>query len=158
MNRVVEQGLPPYLLRELDLVVFPKHVGGERYVGSAVEFVDEERYRACSGRCGVVEKQGTTVYWNAIFERTVEGEFRFDYAHPAVHDVENRRCGVDLFESLADRTDRPTEAVEQEFHRKHRYVEYLVREGVDDFGELFSFLSDLRTDEAATVERIGAGR
>ncbi|MFC4405337.1 type II/IV secretion system ATPase subunit [Haloarchaeobius iranensis] len=158
VNRVVEQGLPPYLLRELDLVVFPKRVDGERYVGSAVEFVDEERYRACSGRCGVVEKHGTTVYWNAIFERTVEGEFRFDYAHPAVHDVENRRCGVDLFERLADRTDRPTEAVEREFHRKHRYVEYLVREGVDDFEELFSFLSDLRTDEQATVERIGAGR
>jgi len=32
-------------------------------------------------------------------------------------------------------------------------VQYLVQEGVSDFDELFGFVSDLRTDEAATVER-----
>jgi len=42
-----------------------------------------------------------------------------------------------------------------EFRRNHRYVEYFVREGVTDFEELFAFLADLRTDEAATVERVG---
>jgi hypothetical protein len=45
--------------------------------------------------------------------------------------------------------------VKRELRRKHRYVEYLVREGIDDFNELFAFLSDLRTDEPATVERVG---
>jgi hypothetical protein len=45
--------------------------------------------------------------------------------------------------------------VTRDFRRKHRYVEYVVREGIDDFEELFAFLADLRTDEAATVERVG---
>ena len=48
----------------------------------------------------------------------------------------------------------PVDAVEDEFHRKHRYVRYMVQEGTTDFEDLFEFLSDLRNDEAATVERI----
>jgi hypothetical protein len=44
--------------------------------------------------------------------------------------------------------------VEADFHRKHRYVRYLEREGITDGEALFEFLADLRTDEAATVERI----
>ena len=40
-----------------------------------------------------------------------------------------------------------------EFGRKRRYVEHLVREGHDDFEELFRVLADLRANEAATVER-----
>jgi hypothetical protein len=51
-------------------------------------------------------------------------------------------------------TDRSVDAVEDEFHRKHRYVRYFVREGVDDFDALFDLLADLKTDEAATVERL----
>ncbi|WP_338741176.1 hypothetical protein [Haloplanus salilacus] len=34
-----------------------------------------------------------------------------------------------------------------------RSVRYLVKEGVADVDDLFGFVSDLRTDEAATVER-----
>ncbi len=158
VNRVVEQGLPPYLLRELDLVVFPKHVGGERYVGEAVEFVSAEAYERCSGRCGVVEKAGTEVYWNQVFRRTTEGTFEFGYADPDLHDVTTSRCDLRSFESLAARTNRPVAEVEAEFRRKHRYVQYLVETDYSDFDELFGFLCDLRTDETATVERVRAGR
>lgn len=69
-----------------------------------------------------------------------------------------RRNDVRVFHRLADRTDRSVEAVETEFHRKHGYVQYLVREGVNDFDALFDFLADLETNEAATVERATSGR
>ncbi|PSQ16384.1 secretion system protein [Halobacteriales archaeon QS_8_69_26] len=192
VNRVVEQGLPTYLLRELDLVVFPRHVDGERYVGEVVEFLSEPEYRAVEGGSGhgTIHKDGTTIYWNTVARRTPGGEFRFDYepgasatataadggprdadrggegdgrraegadrgaeaANRGMEDVDSR--GIRFFDRLADRTDRTTAEVEAEFRRKHRYVEYLVREGVDDFDALYEFLADLRTDEAATVERI----
>ncbi len=152
VNRVVEQGLPPYLLRELDLVVFPHHVDGERYVSEVVELVDADGFDSVDGRCGVVEKRGTEVYWNSVAWRDSGGQFHVDYDHPQLGDDE-RRLGLRTFDRLARLTDRDVDAVEREFHRKHRYVEYLVREGVDDFTDLFEFLADLRTDEAATVER-----
>jgi type IV secretory pathway ATPase VirB11/archaellum biosynthesis ATPase len=157
VNRVVEQGLPAYLLRELDLVVFPRHVDGERYVGEAVEFCSAREYERLdrdAGACGTVEKDGTTVYWNRVCERTHDGGFRFAYDHPDLGD-DREASRTAAFERLAERRDRPVADVEREFRRKHRYVEYLVREGVDDFDALFAFLSDLRTDEAATVERVG---
>jgi type IV secretory pathway ATPase VirB11/archaellum biosynthesis ATPase len=162
VNRVVEQGLPAYLLEEIDLVVFPHHVEGERYVAEAVEFVDpaaveEHGPRGAVERpgldAGVVEKADREIGWNRVYERGVDGGFRLDYAHPSLGDRE-RGVGLALFERLAAATDRPVEAVEREFHRKRGYVEYLVREGVTDFDRIFEFVSDLRTDEAATVERI----
>ena len=158
VNRVVEQGLPPHLLREIDLVVFPRRVDGERYVGEAIELVED------GGES--VDREATTVRYNTVCERTADGGFRFAYDHPALSDgpataareATGEAAGVRAFARIADRTDRSVEAVEREFHRKHRYVEYLVREGVDDADELFAFLADLRADEAATVERASDGR
>jgi len=164
INRVVEQGLPPYLLRELDLVVFPRYVDGERYVGEVVELLDETAYRALDsdGRCGVIEKQGTEVYWNTVAWRQPDGDFAFAYDHPALDDEEatagaqagDWSCEMHTFERVAALTDRSVDAVRSEFHRKHRYVKYFVRESVDDFEALFDLLADLETDEAATVERL----
>ncbi|MFB6123061.1 MAG: ATPase, T2SS/T4P/T4SS family, partial [Haloferacaceae archaeon] len=160
INRVIEQGLPPYLLREIDLVVFPHHVDGDRYVSEAVELLSASEYEALDDRdgtgrlrSGVVEKGGRTLYWNSVAERDTDGTFRLDYDHPQLDD-DRRALGFHLFRRIADRTDRDVEAVESEFHRKHRYVRYLVREDVTDFDRLFGFISDLRTDEAATVERV----
>jgi type IV secretory pathway ATPase VirB11/archaellum biosynthesis ATPase len=160
VNRVVEQGLPAYLLQELDLVVFPRHVDGERYVGRAVELLDETAYRRldCDDeRSGAIRKDGTTIYWNTVAWRDHDGEFHLAYEHPQLGDDERDRRTA-LFDHLAERTDRPVEGVEDEFHRKHRYVQYLQREGLTDFEELFGFLADLRTDEAATVERASSQR
>ncbi|WP_327052845.1 type II/IV secretion system ATPase subunit [Halomicrococcus gelatinilyticus] len=153
VNRVIEQGLPPYLLREIDLVVFPQYVDGDRYVGELVELVSEAEFADCDGRCGAIDKDDTTVYWNAVAWRDHDGEFHVDYDHPRLGDDE-RDLGLHFFDRLADRTDRSVEAVETEFHRKHRYVQYLEREGVADFDELFSFLADLHNNETATVERV----
>ncbi|WP_254546215.1 type II/IV secretion system ATPase subunit [Halomarina pelagica] len=154
VNRAVEQGLPAYLLAELDLVVFPKRVGGERYVGRVVEFLDGP---ATGSGGGVVERGGTTIHYDTVCERTVDGGFAFAYDHPALGD-DARDCRTAVFDRIADRTDRPVEAVEREFLRKHRYVEYLVNEGVSDADELFGFLADLRANEAATVERVAHAR
>ncbi|KAB1197160.1 MULTISPECIES: type II/IV secretion system ATPase subunit [Haloferax] len=153
VNRVIEQGLPAYLLRELDLVVFPHKVDGERYVAEVVELVPESEYDETWGRRGVVEKDGRTLHWNTIARRTPDGSFDLSYEHPQLGD-DHRRVGIRLFHRIADATDREVEAVEREFHRKHRYVEYLTQESVTDVDQLFGFLSDLRTDEAATVERV----
>ena len=152
VNRVVEQGLPSYLLAELDLVVFPRHTDGERYVGRAVEFVDEATYESCAGPKGVVEKDDATIYYDEVLARTPDGAFERAYEHPDLHeDATTRRCEHAVFETIADRTDRTVDAVEDEFHRKHRYVEHFVQADVRDVDELFSVVADLRTDETATV-------
>ncbi|WP_336034929.1 type II/IV secretion system ATPase subunit [Halobacterium yunchengense] len=141
VNRAVEQGVPPYLLKEVDLVVFPRHVDGERYVGDVVELVADPDPGDDSVES--VEKDGDVVHYRRVLERTPDGEFAFV------------GCGdVRLLDSVAAQTDRPVGAVRDEFARKRRYVEYLEREGVADFEDLFGLLSDLRTDEAATVERL----
>ncbi len=41
---MIKQGLAPYLLHEIDLVVFPHHVDGDRYVAEAVELLSESEY------------------------------------------------------------------------------------------------------------------
>jgi len=165
VNRVVEQGLPAYLVRELDLVVFPRFVDGERYVGEVVELVGPTAYDALDGEKGRIEKDGTTIHWNRVAwlerrERDPVGRdgdagarFGFDYAHPQLGDDE-RAANVRFFHRLARTTDRTVEAVEAEFHRKYRYVRYMEREELDDFEALFGFLADLQTNEPATVERI----
>ena len=154
VNRVVEQGLPPHLLGEIDLVVFPHRVDGDRYVGEAVELaVDPTTFADCGGPGGVVETAGTRVAWNRVAGRTTDGEFSFAYDHPQLGGVD-RRLDHRIFDQIAARTDRDTSAVESEFHRKRRYVAYLRQEGVTGFRETFEFLADLRADEAATVDRM----
>jgi type IV secretory pathway ATPase VirB11/archaellum biosynthesis ATPase len=145
VNRIIEQGLPPYLLREIDLVVFPRRVDGERYVGQVVELLDEQTFRDLDTdeRCGVVQKGGTEVYWNTVLWRDGEG---FEFARG--------EHTVTTFDRIAKLTDRSPEAVETEFERKHRYVKHMVREEIDDFETIFELLADLETNEAATVERL----
>ena len=149
VNRVVEKGLPPYLLREIDLVVFPRRVDGQRYVGEVIELLDERSFSNLDreDNCGVIRKQGTPVYWNRIARRSETGEFVVDYDSEGDAHIQTLR-------RIATLTDRPVEAVADEFDRKHRYVEHMVREGIDDFDSLFELLADLQTDEAATVERL----
>jgi len=147
VNRVVEQGVPAYLLREVDLVVFPRHVDGDRYVGEVVEFVGVEGHTD-GPRAGMTEKADTPVRWNRICARTHDGDWDLAFGPDA------DAAPIATVERLAALTDRPVSAVEAEIERKHRYVRYLVEEGVDDVDELFEVLSDLRTDEAATVERL----
>ncbi|MEF8774095.1 MAG: type II/IV secretion system ATPase subunit [Halobacteriales archaeon] len=144
VNRIIEQGLPSYLLREIDLVVFPKHVDGERYVGEVVELLGDDTADG-DAPTGVVSKDGTAVRYRTVAERDPDGEFSF-------HGPES----LAFFEQLADRTDRPVEAVHEEFRRKRQYVDYLRQAEVDDLDELFGLLSDLRTNEAATVERLAS--
>ncbi|MFB6268669.1 MAG: type II/IV secretion system ATPase subunit, partial [Halobacterium sp.] len=141
VNRAIEQGVPPYLLRELDLVLFPRHVDGDRYVGDVVELAPD----ADPGDPAVesVEKDGDEIHYRRVVERTPGGDFSFV-----------GRDAVQFFERVAAQTDRPVADVHDEFERKRRYVEYLEREEVSDFDDLFGLLSDLRTDETATVERL----
>jgi len=150
VNRVVEQGLPAYLLREIDLVVFPRRVDGERYVGRVVELLGEppdgaEGSAGAPGEAATVRKGDSSVGYREVARRRPAGGF--DVADPDE---------LAFFERLAARTDRPVEDCVAEFERKRRYVEYFRRAGVDDFEALFGLLSDLRTDEAATVERLAA--
>lgn len=163
VNRVVEQGLPPHLLREIDLVVFPREVDGDRYVGEVVELLSQSEYEqldanaSTRARRGRVEKDDATVYWNTVAHRDTDGEFHLAYDHPRLGDEREQRRHR-FFDRLAARTDRSVAEVEDEFHRKHGYVQYLAQEGMNDFEELFGFLSDLETNEAATVERAKRGR
>lgn len=138
VNRAIEQGVPAYLLREVDLVVFPRNVDGDRYVGDVVEFTPD-----ALNDTEPVEKDDGTIHHRSVLERTPEGGFEFAGADQ-----------IQFLDQLAARTNQPVEAVREEFEHKRRYVEYLEREGVSNFDELFGLLSDLRTDETATVERL----
>ncbi len=148
VNRIIEQGLPPYLLREIDLVIFPRRIDGERYVGSVVELLDESTYRELesSEDSGIVEKGGTEVYWNTVVQRDETGAFEIGW--------ETDENAVSTFESVGRLTDSSAEAIREEFQRKHRYVKYMVREEIDDFEGTFELLADLQTNEAAAVERL----
>ncbi|MFC7019931.1 MULTISPECIES: type II/IV secretion system ATPase subunit [Haloarcula] len=151
VNRVIEKGVPTYLLAEIDLVVFPRYVDGERYVADVVEFVDEPRYR--DDRSGTIEKDGTTVHWNSVCRRRPDGTYDIAYEHPQFGG-EARSVETGVLERLATLRDEPIEDVEAALHRRHRYVQYLVREDLTDFESLFEVLADLETNEAATVERL----
>jgi len=146
-DRALDRGLAPSVLRRLDLVAFVEHVDGDRYVGDVIEFLSEPEYRALDGdgRRRAFRRGDATIYWNAVASRGSDGEFRFDGERIA------------LFDRLADVTDRSPSAVGAEFRRKHRYVRFLCREGIDDYDALWDFLSDLHANEAATVERVRAG-
>jgi type IV secretory pathway ATPase VirB11/archaellum biosynthesis ATPase len=153
VNRVIEKGLPAYLLAEIDLVVFPERVDGDRHVSTAVELLSEREAAEFEGSTEMIEKDGVTVHYNRVLDRTEAEAWTFGYRHPKLGDPTPDR-GLRTLDRLADRTNRSVEAVEAEFHRKHGYVEYLVRDGISEVEALFGFLSDLRTDEAATIERI----
>ena len=152
VNRVIEQDLAPYLLEEIDLLVFPRRVGDDRFVGEVVEIIDEAAYRDLNretGRCGVVRKDNTTVYWNAVCWREQDGQFSF------AADLTDGVSGeTTAFERLATKTNSTVEDIEALFEQRHRYVRYLCQEHVTDAAELFALLADLETDEAATVERL----
>jgi type IV secretory pathway ATPase VirB11/archaellum biosynthesis ATPase len=141
VNRAIEQGVPPYLLREVDLVVFPRHVDGDRYVGDVVELAPDAH--TDDPAVESVEKDGAEIHYRRVVERTPGGEFSFV-----------GRDAVQFFDRVAAQTDRGVADVHDEFERKRRYVEYLAQEDVSDFDALFGLLSDLQTDETATVERL----
>ena len=150
VNRIIEKGVPTYLLAEIDLVVFPRHVDGDRYVSEVVEFVDDP---LDTGRSGTIEKDGATIHYNVLCRRGPDGAFDLAYRHPQLGDGD-RRVDTAIFERVSTLRDEPVGTVEETFHRRHRYVKYLVKEGVTDFEALFGVLADLETNEAATVERL----
>ncbi|MDS0280968.1 type II/IV secretion system ATPase subunit [Haloarcula onubensis] len=150
VNRIIEKGVPTYLLAEIDLVVFPRHVGGERYVGEVVEFPREPPE---GDRGGTIEKDGERIHYNTLCRHRPDGSFDLAYDHPQLGD-DRRRVETAIFDRLSSLRDEPVETVEETFHRRHRYVKYLVREDLTDFEELFGVLADLETNEAATVERL----
>ncbi len=187
-NRVVNQGLSPYLLTEIDLVVFTRQFDGQRYVGEAIEFLEADAFETVSGRGGQIDVDNQTVYWNTVAQRDRLGNGNFAYTHPRLAENDHGSptqdqigdrldqsafetdnwgvadndtsgdqrptCDMRVLHRIAEQTDRPVQAVEAEYHRKLRYVRYLVEHGIDDVDALFEFLADLRTNEAATVERI----
>jgi hypothetical protein len=146
----------------LDLVVFPRRVNGERYVGSVVELLSAADYETLpsSARTGVIEKAGTTLYYNTILWRDTDGSFAMAYDHPSLGGPNAATEGIQdrlthrVFHRIATATDQDVDDIAESFRNRHRYVQYLVREDITDADRLFGFLADLRTDEAATIERV----
>lgn len=153
LNRVIEKGLPAYLLSEIDLVLFPQRIDGTRRVGSVIELLTEQEATSLETETQTIEKNGVTVHYNEVLTRTPDGGWEFGYRHPKLGDPAPR-IDIGTFDRIATQTNRTVDAITTEFHRKHGYVEYLHAAGISDVDSLFGFLSDLRTNEAATVERI----
>ena len=161
VNRVIEQGVPPYLLGEIDLVVFPKRVGSHRYVGSAVEVLGREAADALPGeaRTTTIRKDGSTLYTNEIFWRGADGAPRLAYDHPdltgcsaAAGRREFRAMGI--FEAIARRVDRPPMTVETEFRRKLETVMALTDAAIGDMPTLIDLVGAHRIDAAAAQRQI----
>lgn len=155
VNRVIEQGLPSHLLSEIDLVIFPRHVDGERYVGRVVELVSESEADTIDAT--TISRADTTIHYNTILRRTPDGEFTFAYDHPVLGDSE-RSSRLQLFERLADRSDHPIEEIEASFHQKYRYVESLLAEDVTDIDSLFELLAVLSQEDVTTSDSNGERR
>lgn len=149
VNRAVEQGVPAHLLREIDLVVFPRRTDGDRYVGEVVEFVDD-----AGPTTTAVETDATTVHVRRIATRgpAAADEELHSSGEYAVRDAEDVR----FFDAVAARTDRAPAAVRREFARKRRYVRALDRAGVTDFEALFERVA-ARRRTASSVEPDGGG-
>ncbi|UWG47186.1 ATPase involved in archaellum/pili biosynthesis [Halanaeroarchaeum sp. HSR-CO] len=132
-HRAVGKGLPLYTLGSLDLVLTVRTVEGQTAV-TAVETPtcdpDGGRIVVDSTQCGL---------------RAVRNE---------PDDADGGPQFATFLESLASRSGRSVEDLAAAHQRRVRYVRYLRTAGIDETDELFSFLADLRTDEAATVERI----
>ncbi|MCF2166123.1 MULTISPECIES: type II/IV secretion system ATPase subunit [Halobacterium] len=149
VNRAVEQGVPAHLLREIDLVVFPRRTDGDRYVGEVVEFVDD-----AGPATTAVETDATTVHVRRIATRgpAAADEGLHSSGEYAVRDAED----VQFFDAVAARTDRAPAAVRREFARKRRYVRALDRAGVTDFEALFERVA-ARRRTASSAEPDGGG-
>jgi len=161
VNRVIEQGVPAYLVNEIDLVVFPKRHGNHRYVGSAVEMLSQRTYERlpAAARTEVIQKDGSTLYTNEVFWRGADGAPRLAYEHPALDvagsgpgDQEYR--GMGLIDVIARRTDQPPAAVESSFHDKVGLVGALTEAGVTDMATLIELIASHRIDPATARERV----
>ena len=161
VNRVIEQGVPAYLVSEIDLVVFPRRHENHRYVGSAVEMLSQRTYERlpAAARTDVIRKDGSTLYTNEVFWRGADGAPRLAYEHPTLDlagsgpgDREYR--GMGLIDMIARRTDQPPAAVESSFHAKVELVGALTEAGVTDMPTLIELIASHRIDPAATRARV----
>ncbi|AKH97053.1 type II/IV secretion system ATPase subunit [Halanaeroarchaeum sulfurireducens] len=130
-HRAVGKGVPLRALQSLDLVVTLRIVDGRGTV-TAVEMPTDTH---ADGRTIV---DGTT---GELHAKTLDPD-----GGDAVYEP--------LFETMAARTDRTASELRAAHQRRVRYVQYLETADIGGSDALFSFLADLRTDEAATVERI----
>jgi hypothetical protein len=161
VNRVIEQGVPAYLMGEIDLVVFPKRVGTHRYVGSAVELLGRGAHEALpeEARTGVIRKDDSVLYTNELFWRGADGAPRMAFDHPsrggsgATPDSRASR-GMGIIDAIAQRIDRPPAAVEAEFRAKIETVAALTDAGVAEMSTLTELINTHRVDPAAARAQI----
>ncbi|MDZ7747300.1 MAG: secretion system protein [Halobacteriales archaeon] len=128
----------------LDVVLVTRHIDGKRRVTAVGSLTDGE--------------SGTDApAWTEHWSRGDNGSRGNSGSRGDNGSRDDDELALDgpLAERLARRTAQSVAALDADFERKRRYVSYLVEEGIDGHAELFSFLADLRTDEAATVERVG---
>ncbi len=115
-NRFVEQDLGIHLLAAVDLLVFPRFVAGERFVGTVCtpfqySTTDDE---------STITRNGTTIGYETLIERSPNGEF----AIPADDSGFDR-----LFEPLGGRTNTAVETIATSYRDRRRRVTKLLAEG-----------------------------
>ena len=161
VNRVIEQGVPAYLMGEIDLVVFPKRVGTHRYVGSAVELLGRGAHEALpeEARTGVIRKDDSVLYTNELFWRGADGAPRMAFDHPSrggsgATPGSRASRGMGIIDAIAQRIDRPPAAVEAEFRAKIETVAALTDAGVAEMSTLTELINTHRVDPAAARAQI----
>ncbi|MFB6114634.1 MAG: hypothetical protein ABEJ58_11100 [Halodesulfurarchaeum sp.] len=132
-----DEGIGPRSFGGIDLVVsLPGRDRGESPRLSVPVTMDEGGLGPNRENAG--DRFGNPIQWEAAFPKGSDDLS----ADSAFFDSLSRRTGTDPGSLLGD------------FERRKRYVDYLVSEGITETARFRRFLSDLRTDEPATVERI----
>ncbi|MFB6266845.1 MAG: secretion system protein [Halodesulfurarchaeum sp.] len=135
-----ERGIPPALFATIDLLVQlpPSGSTAEPTLWSPTIDVDGSRETGRTDR-SADRAGGTILRWQRI--------------EPSGDETDAAGVEQVLPEGSGD-TTAGGEQIDGGFERRRRYVEFQRREGMSDRASLLSFLADLRSDEAATVERI----
>ncbi|MFB6153161.1 MAG: secretion system protein [Halodesulfurarchaeum sp.] len=135
-----ERGVPPALFATIDLLVQLAPPDDDRGPNLWTPNIDHGSDTG-PARCSHFSHRdsGTTLSWDRI--------------KPSDDDPET--LGIEeVLQNASRNAPGSGESLPREFERRRRYVEYQRRQGMTDRASLLSFLADLRTDEAATVERI----
>lgn len=112
---------------------------GTRGVATGWVPVTPDRNRSAEQSTDVDNIDGR-VQWRRLFDSDSTGE--------------SPSLSPPFLDRLRDTQSNAGVQIEDVFFRRNRYVEFLESEGVTDREGLLSFLTDLQTDEAATIERI----
>ena len=135
-----QHGVPSYLVGAIDLVVDLPPPEADQPATGWLPMGPPATREAEADDCEATDDE---VVWQRLVPDTTD---------------EERALSEHLVATLEERSVRSAADLRAAWERRVQYVSYLREESVADRESLMGFLADLRTDEAATIERIREAR